>query len=107
MNGCTQRVVANGPISRWRPVTSGIPQESVLGLVFFSIFIRDTDSGIKCSISRFADDAKLSGAVDIIEGKGIIQKDPYRLKKWVHINLMRFNRAKYKVLHSGQDNPSV
>ena len=86
---------------------SHIPQRSILRLLLFNTFSKDMDSKIKRTLKEFADDAKLSGAVDIIEGKGIIQKDPYRLKKWVHINLMRFNRAKYKVLHSGQDNPSV
>lgn len=41
-----------------------IPQRSVLGQIPFNIFISDTDSGIKCTFSKFAVDIKLCGVVD-------------------------------------------
>ena len=28
-----------------------------------------------------------------------------RLEEWAHVNLMNFNKAKYKALHLGQGNP--
>lgn len=79
-------------------MTSGVPQRSILEPMSFRTFVDNMDSGIEYNLIRFADDTKLRGADNMLEGMEV-QRDLNSLERWTFANLVKFNRVKYKVLN--------
>ena len=54
-----QRVLLNGKNSSWKGITSGDPQGSILGPLFFLIYTNVLSDGLSSNCKLFADDTPL------------------------------------------------
>ncbi|KAJ7422024.1 hypothetical protein BTVI_15669 [Pitangus sulphuratus] len=57
------------------------PQGSILVSMLFSIFISDLHDGIKSTLTKSDDETKLSGQVDTLEKRTILNEDLDRLEE--------------------------
>ena len=56
LSGRYQRVVLNGKSSEWKQIKAGVPQGSILGPLFFLIYINDLPKNLESKPKIFADD---------------------------------------------------
>ncbi len=94
-----QRVIINGTTSGSAPVTSGVPQGSVLGPVLFIIYINDIDVGLNSFISKFADATKIGNSIITDHDRMSLQEDLIMISEWSQGWEMPFNVNKCHVLH--------
>ena len=85
-------------------MTSGIPQESVLGPLLFIIFINDLPDCVKSAIKIFADDTKINGEIKDQSDIKQLQDDIDSLKKCSRDWQLLFNASKCKCMHLGKKN---
>ena len=52
----TQCVIMNNMTSKLLPLTYGVPQGSILGLILFSIYINEISEILSCDAVLYADD---------------------------------------------------
>ena len=96
----TQQVLVEGIASNPSPVTSGVPQGSVLGPLLFLLFINDLPSYIKNSsdIRLFADDCVIYRRIASQQDALALQEDLNSLLDWEQQWGMEFHPQKCQVL---------
>ena len=101
----SQFVSVNDSCSDKIPVHSGVPQGSVLGPILFIYYINDMPSVTNCNLKIFADDTKAYTPVTSLNDQDKLQTCINNLSNWTDLWLLKFNSAKCKVLHLGENNP--
>ncbi len=104
LNNRKQRVVINGTASDWAPVTSGVPQGSVIGPVLFIIYINDIDVVLNNFISKFPDGTNIGNSLVDDRDRLNLQEDQRKISQWSERWKMPFNVNKCHILHVGTRN---
>ena len=95
--GSSQTVVLEGESPKEVPVTSGVPQGSVLGPLLFLLYINDPEN-IKSQFRLFANDTSVYLTVSCAHDSQILQSDLDTLQQWERTWDMEFNPSKCQVI---------
>jgi hypothetical protein len=90
--------LVEGHFSPTEPVTSGVPQGTVLGPLLFLAYINDLPNEVKSTARLFADDCLLYRRVKTEDDAKQLQEDLNDLQQWEQDWMMHFNQDKCEVI---------
>ena len=82
LHGREMRTIIKDSKSTWCPVTSGVPQGSVLAPIMFQVYVNDMMRNIKCYANLFADDAKIMKIIKNENDCKELQEDVIKILAW-------------------------
>ena len=89
--GRRQRITALGAILKDLPVTSGVPQGSLLGPGFFLLYVNVVSSS---RVLMFIDDTEITREIRTIGNTCSLQTNLGRLETWSQTSGVPFSKAK-------------
>ena len=95
----SQRVIVDGALSEPAPVTSGVPQGSVLGPILFLVFINDMPEQMNSTCHLFADDNIVYCEVNSVDDTAQVHKDLTALEPWEKRWGMSLDPTKCKIIN--------
>ena len=96
LSGRRYRVTVLGATSEDLPVTSGVPQGSILGPAFFLLYVNDLPEVISSSsrVLMIADDTKIFREIKTLGDASSLREDLGKLATWSQSSGLLFNEAK-------------
>ena len=104
----TQCVSIEHCLSGYCPVTSGVPQGSILGPLLFSVYINDLpQSVLHSNIVMYADDTKCGKEIKSTQDCSFLQEDINHVHNWSMLNNLQLHEDKTHLVrfHTRQHNP--
>ena len=93
-----QRVTIRGTYTNWSPVTTGVPQGTILAPPLFLLNVNDISNVVTSSIKMFADDTKIYREINNAEDTLALQSDLDFLENWTKSWQVKFNPQKCEVM---------
>ena len=105
-----QYTVVNGCASSLLPVKAGVPQGSVLGPLFFLIFINDLPQSTNLKTTLFADDACLTyGSTSLGHLEETVNKELENVSGWMQRNRLSLNveKSSFMLIHNKKSKNNI
>jgi hypothetical protein len=93
-----QQVILDGAKSNSAPVSSGVPQGTLLGPMLFLLYISDLLSNVNATGRRFADDCLVYRTINTTDDAVSLQNNLDTLQQWEKDWLMPLNPDKCEVI---------
>ena len=85
-----QRVFVNGQSSKWSPIKTGVHRGSILGPLFYLVYINNLPKGLLSNPKLFADDTSIFSVVkDHLNSSNKLNEDLSKI--WAYQRKMSFN----------------
>ena len=92
LSGRFQGVLLNGQTSDWATIQAGVPQDSILGPLFFLIYINDPTDNLNSNVKLFADDTSLFSEIcGPLERANALNNYLRKIREWAEQQKMVFN----------------
>jgi len=90
------RAIIEGTASDWKPVTSGVPQRSIIDPILFLVYVNDIMENLSAGTSfpLYADDTKCARVINDFNDCYTLQNDLTAIYDWSKLWEMNFNLQK-------------
>lgn len=77
------RVILKGQHSSWSNVEARVPRGSIIGLLFFLIYVSELSDGLTSNLKSFADDTSLFSVVETVNSTANnLNNDSMKTSDW-------------------------